>query len=99
DVQRSVPYHPRLTAEPYVVVVTTPTFFCGRCHNDHKRGGLRGAWGGPLFWALSQRPQTRRAREGPGRARGGGGGGRAGGRLGGSRGTPGGGRVRGGGRR
>src|SRR5262249_3971862 len=47
DVQRSVPYHPRLTAEPYVVVVTTPTFFCGRCHNDHKRGGLARAWGGP----------------------------------------------------
>src|SRR5215470_5039045 len=25
-----------------VVVVTTPTFFCGRCHNHHKRGEVAG---------------------------------------------------------
>src|SRR5262249_10280061 len=39
---------------PYVVVVTPPTFSCGRCRGDHKRDGLAttggragsGAWRG-----------------------------------------------------
>src|SRR5262249_37355264 len=39
---------PRRALAPFVVVVTPPTFFCGRCHNDHNhfRGAVRAAWAG-----------------------------------------------------